>query len=206
MRRLIWGFGGHTYHIVGKLMSRLKRVLNSLHAGYYSWFCCHHLTFFKISLFKNFFLEHYQTVKLFGLFVWFESLRPINNLSVKQGLVFLGWTSTKLGLLFLLKDTTQWHLWGSNPRPLSLESSTLPLSHCAPVKLIKSWSGPTICRSWSWSKQFAKVISRWQNSPLARKKFSNIINSFISLRTSYIGPIKRKKTECEVLIFSKPSV
>ena len=31
------------------------------------------------------------------LFVWFDSLRPINNLSVNQGRVFLGWTSTKLG-------------------------------------------------------------------------------------------------------------
>ena len=31
------------------------------------------------------------------LFVWFDSLRPINNLLVKQGRVFLGWTSTKLG-------------------------------------------------------------------------------------------------------------
>ena len=31
------------------------------------------------------------------LFVWFDSLGPINNLSVKQGQVFLGKTSTKLG-------------------------------------------------------------------------------------------------------------
>ena len=31
------------------------------------------------------------------IFVWFDSLRHINNLSVKQELVFLGWTSTKLG-------------------------------------------------------------------------------------------------------------
>ena len=29
-------------------------------------------------------------------FVLFDSLRPINNLSVKQGRVFLGLTSTKL--------------------------------------------------------------------------------------------------------------
>ena len=65
-------------------------------------------------------------------FVWFDSLRPINNLSVIKGRVFLGWTSTKLGLMFLLKDTTQWRRWGSNPRPFGLESSTLPLSHCAP--------------------------------------------------------------------------
>ena len=32
--------------------------------------------------------------------------------------------------LVLLKDTTQWQRWGSNPRPTGLESSTLPLSHC----------------------------------------------------------------------------
>ena len=61
-------------------------------------------------------------------FVWFDSLHPINNLSVIKGQVFLGWTSTKLGLMFLLKDTTQWRRWGLNPRPLGLESSTLPLS------------------------------------------------------------------------------
>ena len=67
------------------------------------------------------------------LFVWFDSLSPINNLSVIKGWVFLGWTSTKLGLMFLLKDTTQWRCWGFNLRPLSLESSTLPLSHCPPL-------------------------------------------------------------------------
>ena len=31
------------------------------------------------------------------VFVWFDFLHPINNLSVKQGRVFLGWTSIKLG-------------------------------------------------------------------------------------------------------------
>ena len=39
----------------------------------------------------------YNFIKVKYLFVWFDSLRPINNLSVKQGRVFLGWTSTKLG-------------------------------------------------------------------------------------------------------------
>ena len=58
------------------------------------------------------------------LFVWFDSLRPINNLSVIKGWIFLGWTSTKLGIMFLLKDTTQWCRWGSNPLPFSLESNT----------------------------------------------------------------------------------
>ena len=62
----------------------------------------------------------------------FLSFHPINNLSVIKGWVFLGWTSTKLGLMFLLKDTTQWRRWGSNLRTLGLESSTLPLrSHLA---------------------------------------------------------------------------
>ena len=69
---------------------------------------------------------HMQVVCLF------DSLRPINNLSVIKGQVFLGWTSTKLGLMFLLKHTTQWRLWVSNPWPLGLESSTLPRSHSAP--------------------------------------------------------------------------
>ena len=36
-----------------------------------------------------------------SLFVWFDSLRPINNLSAILGQVFLGWTSTKLGLMCL---------------------------------------------------------------------------------------------------------
>ena len=40
--------------------------------------------------------------------------------------------------MFLLKDTTQWRRWGSNPRPLGLESSTQPLSHCAPLALFQS--------------------------------------------------------------------
>ena len=41
------------------------------------------------------------------LFVGFDSLCPINNLSVIKGRVFMGCTSTKLGLMFLLKDITQ---------------------------------------------------------------------------------------------------
>ena len=70
---------------------------------------------------------------LIFVFVWFDSLRPINNLSVIKGRVFLGWTTSKLGLMFLLKDTTQWRRWGSNLRPLGLGSSTLPLSYCTPI-------------------------------------------------------------------------
>ena len=63
----------------------------------------------------------------FVWFVWFDSLRPINNLSVIKGRVFLGWTSTKLGLMFLLKDTMQWRRWGSNLRSRVKHSTTEPL-------------------------------------------------------------------------------
>ena len=57
----------------------------------------------------------------------------ILNISSIKGWFFLGWTSTKLGLMFLLKHTTQWCWWCSNPRLLGLESSTLTLSHYAPT-------------------------------------------------------------------------
>ena len=62
----------------------------------------------------------------------FDSLRPINNLSVKQGRIFLGWTNYKLDKCVLLKDHNAVTPVSSNPRPLGLQSSTLPLSHCAP--------------------------------------------------------------------------
>ena len=42
------------------------------------------------------------------LFAWFDSLRPINYLLAIKGRVFLDRTSTKLGLMFLPKDRTQW--------------------------------------------------------------------------------------------------
>ena len=46
---------------------------------------------------ENQFLVFFLSGCLICLFVWFDSLHPINNLSDKQGQVFLGWTSTKLG-------------------------------------------------------------------------------------------------------------
>ena len=42
------------------------------------------------------------------------------------------------------------------------------------VKQFRSRSGLTFCRVWSGSKLFAKVVSRWQKSPLAVKELMNI--------------------------------
>ena len=91
-------------------------------------------------------------------FVWFDSLLPINNLSVLKGWVFLGWTSTKLGLMFLLKDTTQWRRWGSNPRPLSLETSTQSTTEplCSSLMKVKSIAE---CSLWNILQYFWPALS-----------------------------------------------
>ena len=74
------------------------------------------------------FTERHQMPILFCLF---DFLCPINNLSVKKGRVILGWTSTNLELMCLAQGHNSDAWWGSNPGPLGLKSSTLPLSHCA---------------------------------------------------------------------------
>ena len=60
-------------------------------------------------------------------FVWFDSLPPINDLSVIKGRVFLDWTSSKLGLMFLCKDTKQSRQWVSNLLSQVKHSTTEPL-------------------------------------------------------------------------------
>ena len=83
------------------------------------------------------------------MFVWFDSLRPINNLSVIKGRSFLGWTNTKLGLMFLLKDTTQWHRWGSNPRPFV---SSQALYHWATALPNATYQVSRSLALWFWRK------------------------------------------------------
>ena len=122
----------------------------------------------------------------FCLFVWFDSLRPINNLSVIKGRVFLVRTSTKLGLMFLLKDTTQWRWWGLNPRPLGLESSTLPLSHCAPKC--------DILKKCVKKSTLAKISSVWcflkSTRPVYYQLYLNLIKTIkTSLKTIFLQKI-----------------
>ena len=50
---------------------------------------------------KQYSWHWFPLIKRRIFYVWFESLHPINNLSVLKGWVFLGWTSTKLGLMCL---------------------------------------------------------------------------------------------------------
>ena len=60
-------------------------------------------------------------------FVWFDCLRSINNLSVKQVPVFLG----------LNQYQARINVSSSNPQPLGLESSTLPLHSLNVMRCVK---------------------------------------------------------------------
>ena len=73
---------------------------------------------------KDVILVFYLSVYPF-LFVWFDSLRPINNLSFKQGRAFLGWTSTKLGLMCLAQGPQRSDAGEARTRGLSVSSQAL---------------------------------------------------------------------------------
>ena len=79
----------------------------------------------------------------------------------------------------LPKDTTQWRRWGSNPRPLGLQSSTLPLSPKLPPifqcnwklqrirvcneKLVSLFLNPSICC------RYSKELSHWDTWNILRR-------------------------------------
>ena len=62
---------------------------------------------------------------IFCLFFLFDSLHPINNLSVKQGRVFLGWTSTKLGEMCLAQEPQHSDAGEARTRGPSVSSQAL---------------------------------------------------------------------------------
>ena len=132
------------------------------------------------------------------LFVWFDSLRPINNLSVIKGRIFLGWTSTKLGLMFLLKDTTQWRRWGSNPRPFGLESSTLSLSHCAPYLIQRNNISIMQLSNGFWLITY-KSFKSWKMANFFVKLILVILNISLSIHTN-CSPMKTTYMQFQGLI------
>ena len=71
---------------------------------------------------------------------WFIDLIlyvAVNKFSVMSRQVFLGWTSTKQGLMCLAQGHNTVPPVRLEPQTLDLKSSTLPLSHCAPEKWLK---------------------------------------------------------------------
>ena len=84
---LVWG---QTW---GQIMSKIVMTVFLYIVGLFTKPCM--CTFLTNPVFNMAPIMTVQRTR-FCLFVWFDSLRPINNLSDKQGRVFLGWTSTKL--------------------------------------------------------------------------------------------------------------
>ena len=113
------------------------------------------------------------------------------------------------------RTTTQWRRWGSNLRPFGLESSTLPLSHCAPILLLsadnlfkqfKSRSGPTKCRAWSGSNIFVTwmVLKKFSTQ---RVKYSTIIRCEGIKKAIFENPKADQYTLfCKYVIFEPPRV
>ena len=93
-------------------------------------------------------------------YVMFDHFEPKHNYN--NGQVFLGWTSTKLWS----KTTTQWRRWDSNPRSHGLESSTLPLSHCAPFEYLEVRKKKKPLIAWGWDRiKDRKICWRADDGP-----------------------------------------
>ena len=79
----------------------------------------------KIYVPKSYVLAHhlYFNIFTFKLQCLFDLVLyvPVNNFSVTSGRVFLGWTSTQLGLMWLAQGHNQWcaEAWTHNPSVLS---------------------------------------------------------------------------------------
>ena len=134
-------------------------------------------------------------------FVWFDSLRPINNRSVIKGQVFLGWTSTKLGLMFLLKNTvTPVRLEPTALRSRVKHSTTEPLrSHFHMVSsIVVSWQSyshmESCIVSWqlslSWSCSFfckagwAVIAALMESSIVSWQSYSHMESCIVSWQLS----------------------
>ena len=101
-------------------------------------------------------------------FVWFDFLRPINNLSVKQGRVFLGWTSTKQGKMCLAQGPKRSHVGEAWTRGPSVSSqalyhwaTALPYQFVLKIltwnKILTEWQITQIQYSPTFSKQGIKM-------------------------------------------------
>ena len=100
----------------------------------------------------------------------------------------------------MLKDTTQWRQWGSNPRLLGLEKSTLPLSHCVPSqhpvdmtrKLSQSYTSQN---KLSYSQL---VTQAYQDSHLRVRRFF-----ILKKKEEVLFRLKRRRTQIGIHYYSR---
>ena len=102
--------------------------------------------FSKFNSFKKFFQEHYQSVKWSSSKLFSKVICTLTNFSCRL--------LTFFKIYFFEKFFQE---------------------HYQRVKPFGFRSGPTFCRTWSGSKLFDKIISRWQKLPLAKKELKSII-------------------------------
>ena len=86
------------------------------------------------------------------------------------------------------RTTMQWHRWGSNPPPLGLESSTLPLSHCTPIKnfvlsILRGGFKQVLLCSWA---SYLKHC-QWDETHVQIMKFSFCLNMDFNLKIPWLG-------------------
>ena len=151
--------------------------------------------------------------KLF-CFVWFDSLCPSQQ-SISYVVTGLpGLNQYQATICVLLKDTTQWQRWGSNPRPLGLESSTLPLSHCPHICKEKYYKNKTCvycytqeatAACWPYetiSAYMYQSTSYWQST--VGHSLSGLWLSYMNSTFVAISPIDRGyAVECLAIIYSQ---
>ena len=104
------------------------------------------------------------------LFVWFDSLHPIINLSVMSGRVFLGWTSTKHGLMFLFRTSR------------SADGEAWTRSHCTPYS-VDVWMSVTLINGcvWGhgpywWEPYNQTLVHSWLSHPLPTTSMLTLIS------------------------------
>ena len=110
------------------------------------------------------------------LFVWFDSLRPINTLSVMYGRVFLGWTSTQLGIMCLAQGHNAETPVRLEPVPLRSRvkhSATKPL----PSLFSTPYTRPYMTRPIQVS--YEKLVKKLTTNPLYSNGFPTHIDTVV---------------------------
>ena len=108
--------------------------------------------------------------------IWFDFLRPINNLSVIKGRVFLGWTVTKLGLMCLAQGhnaVTPVRLEPAAPRSWVKHSTTEPLRSRYIFFLV-------FCHVCIWCPRSCVELDYIVSSPLPSSLLSFTIKKIVS--------------------------
>ena len=120
-----------------------------------------------------------KTVCLFDL-IWFFTSHQQSFSFIGTGLPGLNQYWARINVS-CSRTTTQWRRWGSNLRPFDLESSTLPLSHCAPYEKNSTQSGVLQhCRRYIYEFPWKASLSSMGETNV------HLTNTFKDELTSYL--------------------